>query len=197
MDENKGNNIDEEVISRNFKEIIEKGLKIDMNDPNFVGTPDRVARVYKEIFKGLGSIDEEINKIFSTCFPTDYKGIVFEKNITVFSMCPHHFLPVRYDISVGYTPTDCGIGLSKLVRFIELIAKKPALQESFTQEIIDLIEKHMHTNGAICMVRGEHSCMRMRGVKQKDVVTTTSAANGVFISQPELELKFYNLIANS
>jgi len=191
------NDIDEGVIAEHFKVILEKGLKIDINDPNFLDTPARVARSYKEIFAGIGHTKEDVEAIFKTCFPTDYKGMVFEKNIIVFSMCPHHFLPIRYEVAVGYIPDGCGVGLSKLVRIIELLAKRPALQEDFTQEIIELMEKHMHTRGAICMVRGEHYCMQMRGVKQKDVSTTTSAANGVFLTQPELELKFYESMKNS
>jgi GTP cyclohydrolase IA len=191
------NGIDEKVISEHFREIIEKGLNIDINDPNFKDTPERVARAYKEIFAGLGHAKEDVKEIFSKCFPTNYHGIVFEKNIVVFSMCPHHFLPVRYEVAVGYIPNGSGIGLSKLVRIIELLAKKPELQETFTQNIVDAIEEHMHTSGTICMVKGEHFCMQMRGVKQKDVVTTTSAACGIFLTKPEMELKFYNLLENS
>lgn len=197
MEEKNNNGIDMKVIEDNFREILSKGLKVDISDPNFVETPKRVAKAYKEIFAGLGHTKKDIEDIFKTCFPTDYKGIVFEKNIIVFSMCPHHFLPVRYDVAVGYIPDGCGVGLSKLVRIIELLAKRPALQETFTQEIVELIEKYMHTKGAICMVRGEHYCMQMRGVKQKDVSTTTSAANGCFLTKPEMELKFYESIRSS
>lgn len=191
------NGVNQEEIAKHFKEILEKGLNLDLSDPNFSDTPERFARGYAEIFAGLEHTKEDVEKIFKTCFPTDYKGMVFEKNIIVFSMCPHHFLPVRYEIAVGYIPDGCGVGLSKLVRIIELLAKRPALQETFTQEIVELMERYMHTKGAICMVRGEHYCMQMRGVKQKDVATTTSAANGVFLIQPELELKFYESMRNS
>ena len=197
MEEKNQNGINEREIEKNFKEILEKGLGLDLIDPNFVETPKRVAKVYKEIFAGLDHTREDVENIFKTCFPTEYKGMVFEKNITVFSMCPHHFLPVRYEVSVGYIPDGCGVGLSKLVRVIELLAKRPALQETFTKEIVELIEKNMHTKGAICMVRGEHYCMQMRGVKQKDVSTTTSAANGVFLTKPEMELKFYESMRSS
>jgi len=186
--------IDQEVIANSFRDILEKGLKIDLNDPNFRETPERVARSFAEIFSGLGRCDEDIEKLFSQCFPTNYRGIVAEKEITVFSMCPHHFLPVRYKVSVGYIPTECGLGLSKLARIIELLAKKPVLQETFTQEIIDLIDKHVKPFGAICVVEGQHYCMQMRGAKQKDVVTTTSAASGTFLTKPEMEIKFYELI---
>ncbi|NCO11343.1 GTP cyclohydrolase I [Candidatus Pacearchaeota archaeon] len=197
MEEKNNNGIDVNVIEKHFREILDKGLKVDLKDPNFLETPKRVAKAYKEIFAGLDHTKEDIKNIFKACFPTNYKGIVFEKNITVFSMCPHHFLPVRYEVSVGYIPDGCGVGLSKLVRIIELLAKRPALQETLTQEIVELIEENMHTKGAICLVRGEHYCMQMRGVKQKDVSTTTSSANGVFLTKPEMELKFYESMRNS
>lgn len=195
--DHKNKMIDTDVIAEHFKTILEQGLGLDGNDPNFKDTPARIARTYKEIFSGLDRTQKDVDELFSKCFPTDYKGIVFEKNIVVFSMCPHHFLPVRYEVAVGYIPTDCGIGLSKLVRIIELLAKKPELQETFTGEIVELMDKYMRTKGAICMVRGEHYCMQMRGVKQKDVVSTTSAATGVFLTEQELELKFYHLIENT
>ncbi len=189
--------IDAGVIAEHFQAILEDGLGLDLSDPNFTETPARIARSYEEIFSGLSNTKADVEELFTKCFPTDYQGIVFEKNIVVFSMCPHHFLPVRYEVAVGYVPTDCGIGLSKLVRIIELLAKKPALQESFTEEIVELMETHMRTAGALCMVRGEHYCMQMRGVKQKDIVSTTSAARGAFLTEPELELKFYNLLENT
>lgn len=197
MEENNGNGINEKAIAEHFKKILTEGLGVDINDPNYLETPERVARSYKEIFSGMGHTKEEVEKIFSKCFPTDYRGIVLEKNLVVFSMCPHHFLPVKYDVAVAYIPSDCGIGLSKLARIVELLAKKPALQESFTKEIVDMIEKYMHTTGVICMVKGEHYCMQMRGVKQKNSVTTTTAARGVFLDKPEMELKFYELVRNS
>ena len=194
---NKNKTIDTAVIAEHFQAILEQGLGLDMSDPNFIDTPSRIAQSYKEIFSGLAHTKEDIEELFTKCFPTEYKGIVFEKNIVVFSMCPHHFLPVRYEVAVGYVPTDCGIGLSKLVRIIESLAKKPELQETFTEAIVELMEKHMHTKGAICMIRGEHYCMQMRGVKQKDVVSITSAARGVFLTESELELKFYNLMEST
>ena len=186
--------INEQAIAENFKKIISEGLGLDIKDPNLKETPERVARAYKEIFSSLETNDKEVTKILSNCFETKYEGIVLEKDITVFSMCPHHFLPVRYEVSIGYVPNGCGLGLSKLTRIIELISKKPMLQEDFNQEIVDLLYKKLNAKGAICVVKGEHHCMRMRGAKQKDVVTTTSAVKGIFLTEKEMELKFYELL---
>jgi GTP cyclohydrolase IA len=188
------NEFNSEIIEKNFKEILEEGLKLDINDPNLIETPKRVALSYKEIFSGLRNREEDIEDLFSKCFMSDYKGIIAEKNIVVFSMCPHHFLPIRYDVALGYIPGNCTLGLSKLARLVELVAKKPILQEDFTKEIVELIDKHIEPLGVICEVKGAHYCMQMRGAKQKDAVTITSEAKGVFLSKQEMELKFYNLI---
>lgn len=191
------NNINKEVIERCFRELMEKGLGLDMNDPNFLETPQRVARSYEEIFAGLDNVEEEIHKIFETGFPTDYEGIVLEKGITVFSMCPHHFLPIRYEATIGYIPHGKALGLSKLARIIELMAKMPCIQEDFTERIVNEIEDHIKPLGVICIVKGAHYCMRMRGVKQKDSWTTTSSVRGVFLTRGEMEVKFYNLLNGS
>jgi len=189
--------VDKAVIEEHFKEIMSKGLGLDLNDENFRDTPKRFAKSYGEIFAGLDHTKEDIEALFKACFPTDYKGIIMEKGITVFSMCPHHFLPIRYEVSLGYVPDDCAIGLSKLPRIVEALAKKPALQEQFTKDIVDEIEKHVHPKGVIVVVKGAHYCMQMRGVKQKDAVTTTSEVSGVFLTEKEMELKFYELVRNS
>jgi GTP cyclohydrolase IA len=189
--------IDQEAIAEHFREILVKGLKVDIDDPNYRDTPQRVARSFAEIFSGLNHREEDMAKLFNACFPTEYRGIVAEKDIVVFSMCPHHFLPVRYSVSVGYIPSRCGIGLSKLARVIDLLARKPVLQETFTQEIVTQLNSHMNPLGVICVVKGQHYCMQMRGAKQKDVVTMTSSALGTFLTKPEMELKFYQLIWGS
>jgi len=195
MENNDG--IDEKVIAEHFREIIEKGLKLDMSDENLKDSPERFAKSYKEIFGGLSDSKKDLEEIFKKCFPTSYNGIVLEKDISVFSMCPHHFLPIRYEVSVGYIPDGCALGLSKLARVVESLSKRPCLQETFTERIVEEIDKHIKPQGVIVVVRGAHYCMQMRGVKQKDVWTTTSAARGVFLDKKEMELKFYNLLDRS
>ena len=194
METNDKSRIDTDVIEKNFKEIMEEGLGLDMTDPNFVDTPKRFAKSYAEIFAGLEKIDTKIHDIFKTSFPTHYNGIVLEKGLTVFSMCPHHFLPIRYEVTIGYIPDGQALGLSKLARIIELMARKPCLQEDFTETIVEEINEHLDPLGVIIIVKGAHFCMRMRGVEQKDSWTTTSSVRGVFLGSREMELKFYNLI---
>lgn len=191
---NSDKSINKEVIERCFRELMEKGLGLDMSDPNFLDTPQRVARSYEEIFSGLENVDHEVHEIFKTGFPTSYNGIVLEKGITVFSMCPHHFLPIRYEVIIGYIPDGTALGLSKLARIIELMAKMPCIQEDLTERIVNEIEDHIQPLGVICIVKGAHYCMRMRGVKQKDSWTTTSSVRGVFLTKDEMENKFYDLL---
>ncbi|MHC5137596.1 MAG: 2-amino-4-hydroxy-6-hydroxymethyldihydropteridine diphosphokinase [Planctomycetota bacterium] len=197
MKNNLTGNIDEGVIEEHFRIIMEQGLGLDLTDANFVDTPARVARSYREIFEGLETADEKIHEILGQSFPTKYDGIVQETGITAFSMCPHHFLPIRYEVSIGYVPDEKALGLSKLARIVDLVAKLPSLQETFTERIVDEIDDHIKPRGVICVVKGAHYCMQMRGVKQKDTWTTTSSARGVFLEKEEMELKFYNLLQNA
>ena len=189
--------INKEIIEKHFRIIMEEGLGLDMNDPNFTDTPVRFADSYEEIFAGLESADRDMHEIFAKSFPTNYDGIVLEKDIIIFSMCPHHFLPIRYEVTIGYIPDGKALGLSKLARIVELNAKMPSFQETYTERIVEEINDHIKPLGVISVVKGAHYCMQMRGVKQKDVWTTTSSARGTFLSEPEMELKFYNLIENT
>jgi 2-amino-4-hydroxy-6-hydroxymethyldihydropteridine diphosphokinase len=168
IDNNLTGNIDADVIEEHFRIIMEKGLGLDLTDPNFVDTPARVARSYREIFEGLETANDKI-----------------------------HDLPIRYEVSIGYVPDEKALGLSKLARIVELVAKLPSLQETFTERIVDEIDDHIKPRGVICVVKGAHYCMQMRGVKQKDTWTTTSSARGVFLEKEEMELKFYNLLQNA
>jgi GTP cyclohydrolase IA len=106
--------------------------------------------------------------------------MVIVKPIITVGLCPHHFLPVEYNISVGYIPTKKVIGLSKIPRLVEWLAHKPALQEDLTKEIVDNITQLLKPRGVICVVKGKHSCMRIRGVKQKSGEMTTSHFSGDF-----------------
>jgi len=176
-----------------------RGLKeefgLDIKDVNFKDTPKRIARAYYEIFEGINA-DEEIKKILSTSFPTTYDGMVVEHPIRCYSMCPHHFLPVIYDVSIAYIPKKGGLGLSKLPRLVELLAKAPKLQETFTQEIVDKLQETINPLGCMVVVKGDHLCMQMRGVKQPGCGTRTSAVTGVFKEQPARQ-EFLDLINRS
>ena len=181
-------------ILRGIRHILD-GLRLDLKDENFKDTPERILRSYYEIFKGLRNLDENIKEIFSTSFPSEYQGIVAIKDIISWSMCPHHFLPVEYRVNIGIIYKDKMLGLSKLPRVIELLAKRPALQETFTNDIIKYLVKYLDPLGIIVVVKGRHLCMIMRGIK-KDSWVITSSVYGTFQKDISARNEFFDLIKN-
>lgn len=122
---------------------------------------------------------DKIREHLETAFPTNYKGLVIMDPIKCVSLCSHHLMPINYEVLFGYIPKDKSIGFSKICKVINLIAAKPALQEDFTQEIIDVFNQVLDPKGIMVVVRGKHSCMTMRGNKS-DNTNITSALRGVF-----------------
>ncbi len=164
---------------------------LNLQDENFRDTPKRVARAYYEMCCGI-NCQEEIDNILSTSFPAKYGGMVVAKGIQCFSLCPHHLLPVEYSVNVGYIPKDRTIGLSKIPRIVELLAKAPKLQEDFTWDIVEAL-KRIDCKGVIVQVDGKHMCMGSRGAKQPNVHTLTSSIYGVF-ERPEVREEFQLII---
>ena len=173
--------------------LILEGVGLDLKDPNFIETPERILRSYYEICGGLIDKKRKIKKILSKSFPTEYDGLVLEGPIKCYSICPHHFLPVIYEVFVGYISTEKGLGLSKLPRLVELLAQEPKFQEDFTKEIVDILKKNIKPAGVMVVVKGNHLCMQMRGVKKPNCPTTTSSFIGAF-SNSEAREEFLNLI---
>lgn len=157
------------------------GLGVDLEDPNFKETPDRVARAYLELCRGLCN-REEIDDILSRTFPSTYDEMIVVTDIDAVGLCPHHLMPVRYRIHVGYIPAEDGqvLGLSKIPRLVCLMAARPVMQEQLTVEIADAFEKALGPLGVMVVVNGGHSCMQCRGIKQGDSRMITSAVRGVF-----------------
>lgn len=180
----------EERIATHFRAIMET-LGLDLSDPNFVGTPDRVARAYMEMFAGLTLGKEPV----LTTFPNDehYNQMVAVKDISFYSMCAHHFLPFFGKAHVAYIPGGHIIGLSKMARIVDFYAKRPQLQERLTEQIIGYLESHLEPLGSIVVVEANHLCMEMRGVNKPGPVTTTSAIRGAFLSK-EVREEFLNLL---
>lgn len=164
----------------------------NLTDPNFIDTPYRIAKSYIEICQGLGK-EHEIEKMCITEFPTEYKGMIITEPISANSMCPHHFLPVKYKIFFGYIPKDHVLGLSKIGRMIKLLSARPILQEQLTKEIIIFFVKYVNPAGAIVIVKGEHTCMQCRGLNEPDCSATTSEVYGDF-EDLTTKSEFLNLI---
>ena len=163
-----------------FLGLQEMGL--DITDINFKDTPERVGRAYYEIFEGVQNTEEEVKKILSTGFPSEgMNNMITACGITAFSMCPHHLLPVEYKINVGYVPTAEGkvLGISKLSRLVRLLAKRPVLQETLGEDIVNALMS-IGAQGAACCIAGRHMCMRMRGVKDPTATVQSQSMRGCF-----------------
>lgn len=165
---------------------------------NFHDTPKRFARAYCEIFSGCKDTDAQVKHILSTSFPSQgSENMVVAKDIVCFSACPHHLLPVEYHVCVGYIPKEGGnvLGISKLARLVNVLAKRPALQETFTQEICDALDS-VGALGSIALVEGQHMCMRMRGAKATNTSITTTSVSGYFKDNPSTKQEFLNNVSD-
>jgi GTP cyclohydrolase I len=167
---------------------MEREFGLDARGPNFIDTPERVARAYSEMFSGMMENGKAVKEILSKTFPSKSSEMVTVGPIRVWSVCPHHLLGVDLKVWVAYIPNKKVLGLSKLARLAEIVAKKPALQEDTTIEIAQLLQKGLKPKGAACYIRGRHLCMEMRGVK-KEALTTTTSLQGVFF-KPEVRAEF-------
>lgn len=177
--------INQKVVEDCWKKMLKDGFGLDLQSTHLKGTPDRIARFYREFF---GS-----KKYKYTDFNEDkYGGMVIIRS-TGFSMCSHHFLPYSYDCFCGYIPDGKIIGASKIPRIIDQFAKKPTVQEQLTQQIAEFIYKKFSVQGVIVSMVGEHLCMIMRGVRKNDSRIITSYPLGNFTDQLVRD-EFFNLI---
>lgn len=183
------------TIAAHFRAILET-LNLDLTDPNLLGTPERVARMYLEIFSGL----EQGSRPRLTTFPnTDgYSQMVSVRDIPFYSSCAHHFLPFFGRAHVAYLPSAQGriVGLSKLARVVEFYARRPQLQERLTEQVIDCLVEELRPEGAMVVIQAQHLCMEMRGVQKPGATTTTSAIRGAFEDRPVRE-EFLDLLLKS
>ncbi len=177
--------MDKNLIEKGVSLIL-KGLEVDSEDENFKDTPSRVARAYEEILGGISNTQEKVDEILATSFPSTSSHMVVSTKIRVFSFCPHHLLPVDYTISVGYIPSKDGslLGISKLSRLADTLAKRPVLQEQLGEDITEYLMKLNGVVGAGCIVVGMHYCMIMRGAKQTESKTITSSIKGTLLTDP-------------
>jgi GTP cyclohydrolase I len=183
------NMMDKNKIMEGVKLILE-GIGEDVDREGLAGTPDRIARMYEEIFSGMGQTAEEP---LSKTFHVDSSEMVIEKDITFYSMCEHHFMPFYGKAHIAYIPDGKVVGLSKLARTVEVYAKRPQLQEQLTAQIVDALMEYLKPKGAIVMIEAEHMCMTMRGVKKPGSRTVTYAARGVFKDE-RLADRFFQLV---
>jgi GTP cyclohydrolase I len=176
--------------------FILESLGIDLDDENFKETPVRITKMYNEIFAGLLPENmEALNNHLSKTFPCSNDEMVTIKGVETWSTCPHHFLPVHYWVDVAYLPKDKVLGLSKLPRVVDLLAKRPVLQEQYTQDIVNYLEKTLTPRGVAVKVRGVHLCMVMRGIKSFNSEVITSSMTGAFKESLVSKQEFLQFVA--
>lgn len=164
--------------------------------PGLVETPDRVARMYDEVFEGMRFTNKEIAQMFNKCFEEPgAKDLVLIKDIDAFSYCEHHMaLMYNMKISVAYIPEERVIGLSKIPRIVDMVCKRLQLQERIGKDIADILSMILHTDNVMVVIEGEHSCMTARGIKKPGVATKTAVLRGLFNSNPQLRTEVYSLL---
>lgn len=166
-------------------------------DPDREGlleTPARVARMYAEMFAGLHS---DPGRHLEKVFDEDYDEIVLVRDISFCSMCEHHLLPFTGKAHIAYLPSGKVVGLSKLARVVEEVARRPQVQERLTHTVANLIEERLSARGVAVVVESTHSCMTMRGIRKPGSLCLTSAMRGAFKTDPKSRAEVLGLINRS
>jgi len=164
----------------------------DPDRPGLIDTPNRVARMYQEMFSGLKS---DPARHLQVTFPETYDEMVLVRDISFTSMCEHHLLPFSGVAHVAYLPNGRVTGLSKLARVVDEVARRPQVQERMTQTIADMLESELETAGAAVVIEAEHSCMSIRGIRKPGSLTITSALRGVFRTNQSSRAEVMSLIS--
>lgn len=183
--------INKDLIKESIRNII-IALGDDPNREGVKDTPDRVARMYEEVFEGMNYTNQEIADMFNKTFDEDYyeensQDLVCVKDIEVFSYCEHH-LALMYDmkVSVAYIPNKKVIGLSKIARIADMAAKRLQLQERIGNDIAEIIERVTGSQDVAVFIEASHSCMTARGIKNASAKTYTQTLRGRFRTEPDL-----------
>lgn len=184
--------VDETKIVRAVEMILE-AVGEDFNREGLRGTPKRVAKMYSELFSGLF---QDPRAPLATCFVADeHDEMVIVKDISFYSMCEHHLLPFYGKAHVAYVPNAGRIvGLSKLVRVIDIVSRRPQLQERLTSDVADVITSELRPKGVVVVVEAEHLCMSIRGVNKPGAITVTSAVRGLFRRNSSSREEAFSLI---
>jgi len=182
------------LIANHFKSIMQL-LGLDMNNDSLKDTPMRVAKMYvDELFEGLDPKNEPKITNFDNSY--GYKGMILEKNINLYSICEHHFVPIIGKAHIAYYAKDKVIGLSKLNRIVQYFSKRPQVQEKLTVQIVNYLKNELGTNDVACVIDAQHLCVSMRGIKDVLSTTTTAEYDGKF-SDSEIKSELLQLIGKS
>jgi GTP cyclohydrolase IA len=183
--------MDLKKIEKGVRLILE-GIGEDPGRPGLRDTPERVALMYQEVFAGLSTPTEELLKAIEG---ESHDEIVLLKDIPFYSICEHHMLPFIGKAHVAYVPAEGKIaGLSELVKAVEVLAKRPQVQERLTTQLVELIISRLKPKGAMVIIDAEHLCISMRGVKKPGSRTVTSAVRGIFRTKSSTREELLQLI---
>jgi len=167
-----------ELIQKHFKEIMHI-LGLDLTDDSLKGTPNRVAKMYvKEIFSGLNPVNKPSVRLFENKYK--YNEMLIEKDITLYSYCEHHFVPIIGKAHVAYISNGKVIGLSKINRLVEYYSKRPQVQERLTIQIAEALKEVLKTEDVAIVIDSAHLCVSSRGVKDTASTTITAHYSGKF-----------------
>ena len=184
----------EHTDAQNIEDKIKDILKFIGDDPNREGlkeTPKRMVKSWQELFSGYNKKPEDIIKTFGEGACNE---MVILKDIDFFSTCEHHFLPFSGQIYIGYIPNGKVLGISKLVRLVEIYSRRLQIQEKMTTEIADTLMKVLEPLGVMVVCKAQHFCMISRGVKKQNTIMVTSAVRGVFDEDIKTRNEFMELI---
>jgi GTP cyclohydrolase I len=168
--------VDQDRIRAAVREIL-LAVGEDPDREGLFDTPDRVARMYTELFSGL---KKDPRELLQKKFTQKYDEMVLEKNITFESICEHHLLPFLGKGHIAYLPKGQIVGLSKLARVLEMVSRRPQVQERMTEEIADLLMEELQPRGVAVILEASHTCMTIRGIRKADSLCVTSAMRGAF-----------------
>lgn len=177
-------------IRRAVREIL-SAIGEDPDREGLLETPDRVARMYAEVFRGMRE-DPKVH--LGKTFTQKYDEIVIVKNIDFSSFCEHHLLPFWGRAHVAYLPKGKVVGLSKMARVIEVFARRPQVQEQLTEQVAELLMAELEARGVAVVIEASHSCMTVRGVNKPNSSCATSAMRGVFLSNPASRAEALSLL---
>jgi GTP cyclohydrolase I len=169
--------MDKKKIERAVRDILE-AIGEDPKRKDLLGTPQRVAEMYQEIFSG---IHQDAEKELEVILEQKHHEIILLKGVPLYGICEHHFLPFVGKAHIAYIPKNGRVtGLSKLARLVDILSRRPQVQERLTTQVAEIIMSKLKPQGCMVVIEAEHLCMAMRGVKKPGTLTVTSAVRGIF-----------------
>lgn len=187
-----------QIIQTSIKNIL-KALGDNPEREGLLETPERVARMFDEVFEGLRYTNEEIAELCGKCFSSpdseQAHRMITMTDIDAFSYCEHHMaLMYNMRVNVAYVPNGRIIGLSKIARVVDLVTKRLQLQEKIGSDVADVLSMILNTKDVMVVITGEHACMTTRGIRKPGTVTKTICARGAFENNAELRMEFLGLL---